>query len=68
MENASALEQMHRDQALAAIQSYALEADPAFDGVHCIEEDCGDAIPGARLALGKIRCITCQSAREKRRA
>lgn len=27
--------------------------------------DCGDGIPPARLALGKIRCISCQQDRER---
>lgn len=28
--------------------------------------DCDDDIPPARLALGKIRCVICQSAKEAR--
>lgn len=40
------------------------ETHPDFDGSSCIE--CGDEIPEGRLALGKIRCVICQSAREKR--
>jgi RNA polymerase-binding transcription factor DksA len=31
-------------------------------------DDCGDEIPLARLNLGKIRCVFCQSALERRRA
>ena len=40
------------------------EEHPDFDGHSCIE--CGDEIPQARLDLGKIRCVHCQSALEKR--
>lgn len=29
-------------------------------------EDCDDPIPEARLALGKVRCIACQSLKEKK--
>lgn len=29
-------------------------------------EDCGDDIPPPRLALGKVRCIACQTNKEKR--
>jgi RNA polymerase-binding transcription factor DksA len=54
--------QMHiaRAQALAAP-----ELDPSFDGVHCV--DGGEEIPEARLALGKIRCVSCQTALERTR-
>jgi RNA polymerase-binding transcription factor DksA len=38
------------------------ETDPDFDGKHCI--DGGEVIPAARLALGKIRCVKCQTALE----
>jgi len=30
-------------------------------------EDCGDEIPLARLELGRIRCVGCQTVREFRR-
>jgi RNA polymerase-binding transcription factor DksA len=50
-----------RRQALASAQEY----DPEFDGVHCIA--CDDDIPDGRLLLGKIRCITCQEIKERRR-
>lgn len=42
----------------------APESDPDFDGVHCI--DGGERIPDARLALGKMRCVECQTALEKK--
>lgn len=41
------------------------ETHPDFDGKHCV--DCGDEIPEARLALGRVRCIECQSEIEFRR-
>lgn len=41
------------------------ETDPAFDGESCI--DCSIDIPKARLALGRIRCVECQSLLEKGR-
>jgi RNA polymerase-binding transcription factor DksA len=67
MENASALEQLHRDAAIAAATNRQVESSPLFDGVHCIEDDCGAEIPAARRALGKIRCIECQAMKESRR-
>lgn len=30
-----------------------------FDGKHCVE--CGDKIPPARLAMGRVRCVHCQT-------
>jgi len=42
----------------------APERDPGFDGIHCI--DGGEVIPKARRALGKIRCLECQEALEKK--
>lgn len=40
------------------------EKHPDFDGSTCL--DCGDDIPQARLDMGKIRCVHCQSALETR--
>ena len=44
----------------------APEKHPDFDGLHCIEEDCGIEIPAARLNMGKVRCVDCQMLRERR--
>lgn len=47
------------------------ENHPDFDGLHCVEPRCGEVIPKARLAMGRIRCVSCQEALErsvKRRA
>ncbi len=40
------------------------ETHPDFDGEHCI--DCEDDIPQVRLAMGRVRCVTCQSILERR--
>ena len=45
----------------------APEHHPDFDGRHCVEEHCGVEIPAGRLALGKIRCVDCQSLLERRK-
>lgn len=42
------------------------ESDPRFDGKHCVEADCGLEIPAARLNVGKVRCVDCQTLLEKR--
>ena len=39
-------------------------ADGSWPQTEC--DDCGEPIGAARLALGKIRCIACQSEREHR--
>ena len=51
-----------------ALGKSAPESHPDFDGKHCVEGDCGIAIPKARLAMGKVRCVTCQSLIESRAA
>jgi len=48
----------------AARRANAPETHPDFDGVTCI--DCGDDIPKARLDMGRIRCVRCQSEKEHR--
>lgn len=55
-ENAMALE-----RAKAAM---APETHPDFDGECCV--DCGDEIPQARLAMGKVRCVFCQGKLERK--
>jgi RNA polymerase-binding transcription factor DksA len=39
------------------------EADPDFNNENCL--DCGIDIPKARLALGRIRCVECQTLLER---
>ena len=63
---ASEQEQADRDGALEKIRLLnAPETHPDFDGETCIL--CGDDIPPARLAMGKIRCVPCQSRMEYQR-
>lgn len=38
--------------------------DGTWPHIECV--DCGVDIPAGRLALGKVRCIACQSVKEKR--
>ncbi len=47
-----------------ARKAMAPETHPDFDGIHCVE--CGEEIPDIRLRLGKVRCVECQSAIERR--
>jgi RNA polymerase-binding transcription factor DksA len=49
----------------AAATKVAPEKHPLFDGESCIK--CGDGIPPARLAMGRIRCVICQTILEKKR-
>lgn len=59
-----AIEACQADAEARARGKSAPEHDPEFDGVHCVDEDCGVEIPAARLALGKIRCVDCQAVLE----
>lgn len=66
-EMAERLEQAQRDMAIhKAHNSAAPETHPDFDGAHCVS--CDEPIPLARLNLGKVRCVECQTHKEKRRA
>lgn len=46
-------------------RALAPERDDRFDGEHCIE--CPTRMPPERLAMGRIRCVKCQSELERRR-
>jgi RNA polymerase-binding transcription factor DksA len=60
MERASELEQAEREAARHRIErAMRPEKDPRFNGKDCVE--CEDEIPPGRLALGKVRCVICQS-------
>lgn len=48
-----------------ARRANAPETHPDFDGESCVE--CGDTIPDGRLAMGKVRCVACQTKIELRR-
>ena len=51
----------------ALIAENALKTKPefheGFDGKHCI--DCDTEIPKARLKMGRIRCVPCQTTLER---
>lgn len=62
---AQEVNEFHQERSLAdARAKVAPESDPRFDGKHCVE--CEEEIPPARLAMGKVRCVVCQSDQEKR--
>lgn len=64
MEIAQKLEEGERDSGIARIRKLVgKESHPDFDGVHCVE--CEDDIPPARLQLGKVRCVACQTLLER---
>jgi RNA polymerase-binding transcription factor DksA len=67
IDDAQAVNELHQEVSLRNQQAKMLpETHPAFDGVHCVEEDCDVEIPPARLAMFKVRCVDCQSLLEKR--
>lgn len=74
-EHAAQLEQQERERGIKAAQLAATPEHsrrlangklmfPDFDHLHCI--DCDEEIHAARLALGKVRCIQCQSLLERK--
>ena len=64
-ERAERIAEAERNNALAKVRAAAgaVEKHPDFDGTHCI--DCEIDIPAARLAMGKVRCIDCQTGHER---
>jgi RNA polymerase-binding transcription factor DksA len=65
MDQAQEEQERSNRAALERIQSKAApETHPDFDGKHCVE--CPTIIPIARRNLGKVRCVHCQTALEKR--
>lgn len=67
IDEASALAASLTEHAIAAARrSNGPETHPDFDGESCI--DCGDTIPDERLAMKKIRCVRCQTIKERKEA
>lgn len=74
-EHAAQLEEQERQRGIKRAQLALLpEKDlrfangnlmyPEFDGESCV--GCGDTIPEGRLALGKVRCVICQTIKERK--
>ncbi len=62
-DRASHVEDEANTAAIEAIRLRAApEMHPDFDGSVCVE--CGDILPAERLAMGRVRCTICQTARE----
>ncbi len=62
-DRASNAELAHNQDSVERIRFLARpEFHPDFDGRHCV--DCDEPIPKKRLALGKVRCISCQERME----
>jgi RNA polymerase-binding transcription factor DksA len=69
LDNANAAADLFLDANLKNRQATSLEVPekhPNFDGLHCVEEDCGIEIPAERLAHGRVRCVDCQTRKESR--
>lgn len=63
-EAASAREQRERDIGVAAAgAALRPETHPEFDGDNCVE--CDNPVHPLRLAMGKVRCVFCQTTKEK---
>ena len=66
-EMAERLQSAQRESALIlAHRAAAPQTHPDFDGEHCLA--CEEPINPLRLALGRMRCVDCQSRLEKQRA
>lgn len=66
LDAASELADEMNSRAIANFRNAAKpETHDDFDGEHCV--DCDDDIPRERLAMGRIRCVCCQTILERRR-
>lgn len=64
-DRASFIEAEANSAAIEAVRMRAApEADASFDGKACI--DCQEPIPKLRLAMGRVRCVSCQEIKENR--
>ncbi len=66
LEIAARNEQAAREEAeKAAHLAMVPETHPFYDGKHCV--GCGEPILKARREMGKVRCVPCQTFKERRR-
>lgn len=66
LDQAAYVTDLMTERAIAAQREHSRpETHPDFDGLHCVEDDCGIEIPEPRLQLGKVRCVDCQARLEK---
>lgn len=68
LDSAAELTQQRTDDAVREARFQArpqqvVNPDGSWPQPDC--DDCGNEIPAGRLALGKIRCVYCQSRRER---
>jgi len=60
IDSAQEVNELHQELSLIAARAKAQpEQHDKFDGKHCV--DCEEPIPPVRLALGRVRCVDCQS-------
>lgn len=65
LDEAAELQQKLNDSATAKVRNkLAPEIHPDFDGKHCV--DCADDMPKLRLKMRRVRCVICQTVKEKR--
>lgn len=60
------MRQQHEIEALTSQQFFKAEQHPNFDGVHCVNPDCEEPLPEARIKHGRIYCIHCQERIERK--
>ena len=51
---------------LAAAPQQTPDENGNYKILFCVEEDCGVELPIERLKMGRVRCVDCQAAIEKR--
>lgn len=57
---------LQEQAALTKSPKFLAQSHPNFDGVHCVNPDCEDDLPEARIKLGRIYCVSCQEIIDKK--
>lgn len=67
LDQANLITEFMTERAVAQRRAQAApQFHPDFDGVHCVEKDCGVDMPPERLTARRVRCVECQRIIEKR--
>ncbi len=64
LEVAEGVRQQANDEAVLQARAKSKpETHPDFDGKTCVE--CGDDMPAERLTMQRVRCVACQTLKER---
>lgn len=65
LDAASELQEQANVDGLARVRAALIETHKDFDGIHCVNPDCGEELPPVRIAYKRVRCAPCQAEIER---